>query len=227
MDIALIGYGKLGKMIEDIILKEGKHKIIVIINSKDEINRLDYHKVDVAIEFTSPESVIGNISYCASKQIPIVIGTTGWHNEMEKIKNLIISNNSSLIWASNFSIGVNVFFHINKYVASLLNKFPEYEVSLKEIHHTQKKDAPSGTAISLAKDIALNKKVSFNDIKISSERKDEAVGYHEIKYKSLVDEIVISHNAYNREGFAKGAIHAAEFIVNKKGVFELKDIISL
>ncbi len=238
MRIALIGYGKMGKAIEEIAL-EKKHEVVlkIDINNADEFTKENISKADVAIEFTGPHSAFDNVIKCLQLGIPIVCGSTGWLDKFDEVKNYCNKQNGTFIYSSNYSIGVNLFFELNTYLAKLMNNHSEYNVMLEEIHHTQKKDAPSGTAITLAEqvlqNIASKKKwvnhISDNaeDLEIISERIDPAPGTHKIKYQSPIDDIEIIHTAHNRKGFAGGAVLAAEFASNKKGIFSMKDVLGL
>jgi len=236
MNIALVGYGKMGKAIEEIALANG-HTIglkIDLDNAAD-LNAQNVVGIDVAIEFTGPHSAFDNVMKCLSLGIPVVCGSTGWLENYEKAKTFCEAQNGTLIYASNFSIGVNLFFEVNKTLAALMAKHTNYEVSLHEIHHTQKKDAPSGTAISLAEQVISNnsskrtwvneKPDVANELFIESERTDPYPGLHEVKYSSEIDDIIITHNAHNRNGFALGAVLAAEFIKDKKGIFTMTDVL--
>jgi len=238
MKIALIGYGKMGKAIEEIALQQG-HEIILKINThnKELLSSSSLQKADVAIEFTSPESAIENIEHCLQAGIPLVCGTTGWTNALPQIQARCTALNGAMVYASNFSIGVTLFFELNTKLAALMANQPQYEVILEEIHHTQKKDAPSGTALTLATQIlAYNKKkkqwvndISDNpeDLEIISQRIDPTPGTHSVKYASVVDDIEIIHTAHNRTGFAAGAVLAATFIKEKKGIYTMKDVLGL
>lgn len=239
MKIALIGYGKMGKAIEEIALQKG-HTIVlkVDINNAEDLNAENLKNADVAIEFTGPHSAVNNILKCIEYGVPVISGSTGWLVEWEKVAEFCEAQNGTLIYASNYSIGVNLFFEVNKHLAAMMNAYPEYDVMLKEIHHTQKKDAPSGTAITLAeqvlsnltrKDKWLNEAQTINskEIAILSERIDPAPGTHHVKYSSTIDNIEIIHTAHNRIGFAGGAIKAAEFAVGKKGIFGMKEVLGL
>lgn len=238
MNIALIGYGKMGKAIEKIAL-EKNHTIGLKISSQnsEELNEENLKNVDVAIEFTNPHSVIQNISFLLQHNIPVVCGSTGWNNEIDKIHSLCLQKNGSFLWASNFSVGVNLFFEINKYVAQIMNLHSNYNIHVEEIHHTQKKDAPSGTAITIAEQIIekIQRKSKWintetqqlNELEIISKRKDPAPGTHIVKYLSEIDDIEISHTAHNRIGFASGALLAAEYIYTRKGIFNMKDVLGL
>lgn len=238
MKIALIGYGKMGKAIEEIALQQG-HEIVLKINShnKELLSSSSLQKADVAIEFSTPECAIENIEYCLQAGIPLVCGTTGWTNTLPQIQARCTALNGAMVYASNFSIGVNLFFELNTKLAALMANQPQYEVILEEIHHTQKKDAPSGTALTLATQIlAHNKKkkqwvndISDNpeDLEIISQRIDHTPGTHSVKYASVVDDIEIIHTAHNRSGFAAGAVLAATFIKEKKGIYTMKDVLGL
>jgi 4-hydroxy-tetrahydrodipicolinate reductase len=238
MKLALIGYGKMGKAIEEIALQRN-HEIVLTI---DEPNLSDFTKeniakADVAIEFTGPHSAYDNVKNCLEFGIPTVCGSTGWIEKMEEIKKICTEKNSSFIYSSNYSVGVNIFFEVNKKLAALMAGHKEYEVILEETHHTQKKDAPSGTAITLAGQIleqVKRKKQWVNelsenpdDLEIISQRIDPAAGTHSVKYSSATDDIEIIHTANNRKGFALGAVMAAEFIKDKKGFFTMKDVLNL
>lgn len=236
MRIALIGYGKMGKEIEQVAL-ERKHSIALIIdiNNLSDLTAQNLKKVDVAIEFSRPETVVNNIRTCFTGDIPIVTGTTGWLEHFETIKNECIKGDKSFFYASNYSLGVNVFFKVNQFLAKIMNNFEQYEVEMEEIHHIQKLDAPSGTAISLANDILksierkkqwqLNRQDNPESLKINAVRKDTVPGTHTIKYDSAVDYIEITHCAKSRKGFALGAVIAAEFIAGKKGFFCMDDLL--
>lgn len=238
MNIALIGYGKMGKAIETIALEKGHTIVLKIdINNASDFDKEHISKADVAIEFTGPHSAFNNVMKCLELGIPVVCGSTGWLDKWEEVKAYCEKQNGSLLYASNYSIGVNLFFEINKYVAQLMSHHPEYKVVMEEIHHTQKKDAPSGTAITLAEQVmaAIHQKKQWvnepsnnpADLEIISKRIDPAPGTHTIKYTSSVDDIEIIHTAHNRVGFAGGAVLAAEFIKNKKGIFSMKEVLGL
>jgi 4-hydroxy-tetrahydrodipicolinate reductase len=235
MNIALFGYGKMGQEIEAIALKRN-HNIVLKIdkNNSDSITEHDLKKADVAIEFSTPHTVIGNITTCMNAQLPIVVGTTGWHQDFDKVNELVKKKNGSLFYASNFSLGVNLFFKVNTYLAELMNNYHDYEVSMEEIHHIHKLDKPSGTAITLANQIIekINRKSTWSitdanstDLFIKDVREGEVPGTHIIKYQSDIDDIEIMHKAHNRKGFALGAVVAAEFLHGKKGVYTMSDII--
>lgn len=236
MNIALIGYGKMGKAIEQIALKKG-HSIVAKIDQNDSLNNLLNQNVDVVIEFTNPSAAFENIKFCLDNHIPVVSGTTGWLENYKKIVALTVTKNGAFFYTSNFSIGVNIFYQINKKLAKIMNDYPEYTPIIEEIHHTQKIDAPSGTAISLAEGIIkTSEKIenwvntptkSSNEIEIISKRIDNVLGTHTISYNSIVDSIEIKHTAHSREGFASGAIVAAEFIKSKKGVFGMNELLKI
>ncbi len=238
MNIALIGYGKMGKAIEEIAIQRG-HTIVLTIDFDNlaDFTKENLQKADVAIEFTGPHSAAHNVMRCLQYDVPLVCGSTGWLERWEEAKKLCEQTNGTLLYASNFSVGVNLFFEINKYVASLMNHHPEYDVMMEEIHHTQKKDAPSGTAITLAEQVLANisrKKTWINDIakkedalSIISKRIDPAPGTHSIKYTSEIDDIEIIHTAHSRKGFATGAVLAAEFLKGKKGIYSMKEVLGL
>lgn len=238
MKIALIGYGKMGKAIEQIALAQG-HEIVLKIHSSnvEEFTKENIQNADVCIEFTNPEAAVDNIKKCINAEVPIVSGSTGWWHHLPNILDICKEKNGTFLYASNFSIGVNIFFKINELVANIMNKYPEYNVSMEEIHHTAKKDAPSGTAISLAEGILkqyIHKKQWVNEItdnqenlSIISKREDPAPGTHIVRYESDIDNIELTHIAHNRMGFARGAILAALYIYDKKGIFTMKDVINL
>jgi 4-hydroxy-tetrahydrodipicolinate reductase len=238
MRIALIGYGKMGKNIERIARQRG-HEIVLRISTanKHELNEENLRHADVAIEFTQPEAAQANVVACLSADVPVVCGTTGWNEGLAHAEFKAIEHNTAFLQASNFSIGVNVFFELNKLLASLMDEQSDYKVSMEETHHTQKKDAPSGTAITLAEQIVENLKrikhwtkgaTSQPDLLgIESYRVENVPGTHHIKYSSAVDDIDIIHTAHNRDGFALGAILAAEFIYGKSGIFTMKDVLGI
>jgi 4-hydroxy-tetrahydrodipicolinate reductase len=228
MRIALVGYGKMGQAIEAIAIEKG-HEIVLKIDIN---NAADLNK-----EFTGPHSAFSNVMKCLELGIPVVCGSTGWLAKWDEVKQFCEKQNGTLIYASNYSIGVNLFFELNTRLAKLMSAYPQYEVMMEEIHHTQKKDAPSGTAITLAEQVLANitsKKQWVNhlsdnpeELEIISERMDPAPGTHKIKYSSSVDDIEIIHTAHNRIGFAGGAVMAAEFAIQKKGIFGIKEVLGL
>jgi 4-hydroxy-tetrahydrodipicolinate reductase len=238
MRIALIGYGKMGKMIEEIALERGHEIVLKIhIDNQDEFTQESVSKADVAIEFTGPDSAYENVKKCLDSGVPTISGSTGWNTKLSEIKEYCQQNKGSFLHTSNFSIGVNIFFEVNKLLAKLMNTQPDYEVSLKEIHHTAKLDAPSGTAVTLAEQILshlahkkswVNKEAQKEEeLSIISERIDPAPGTHFVKYSSEIDDIEIIHTAHNRKGFALGAVLAAEFIAGKKGIFTMQEVLGL
>lgn len=232
MKIALLGYGKMGKVIERIAQERG-HEIVLKKGSNSSFVGLE--NADVAIDFSVPDSAVSNISECFATNVPVVSGTTGWLEDYDHITTLCKEKNGAFIYGSNFSLGVNIFFELNEYLAKMMANLPQYQVSMEEIHHTQKLDAPSGTAISLANGIIANSKYeswtldapSEKEIHIEAKRISTVPGTHSIFYNSIVDQIEIKHTAHNREGFALGAVVAAEWLVDKKGIYTMKDVLSL
>ena len=237
MNIALIGYGKMGKAIEEIAISRG-HSVVVKFNSQNPLESSQLRTTDVAIEFSQPDLALKHIKLCADGQIPIVVGTTAWEEHLPEIINHIDKREASLIYSSNFSIGVNLFFEMNKYLARLMNDKTDYVASITEIHHTQKIDAPSGTAVTLAKDLISNhptysswkltgqsQNMEKSDLPISAIREENVPGTHLISYTSEIDTLTIEHQAHNRKGFALGAVIAAEFIHKKQGVYTMSDIL--
>jgi 4-hydroxy-tetrahydrodipicolinate reductase len=222
MNILLVGYGKMGKTIEKIAIQRG-HTIVgrVDVGSNDAIAS----GADVAIEFTQPGAAVGNITKCVEAGIPVVCGTTGWLEKLDDVKALVSKNNGAFFYASNYSLGVNIFFKVNEYLAKLMSSQEAYTVSIEETHHTQKKDSPSGTAITIADGIAKNSSVTREQIPIQSFRIDPAPGTHTVKYKSVVDDIEITHTAHSREGFALGAVLVAEWIKGRKGTLTMSDFL--
>lgn len=237
MKIALLGYGKMGREIEKLAVEKG-HEIVLAIDQPEdwETSQEALQSADTAIDFSIPESVLDNIHHCFDAGIPIVVGTTGWHDLIGEVRAECIARGQSLFWAPNFSIGVNMFFELNRKLASLMSNWPDYEISLEETHHIQKLDTPSGTAIVLANDIIRFhgrkekwvKESSDNpgDLGIRSNRIEEVTGTHQVVYESPEDLIEIIHTAKNRRGFAQGAILAAEWLAGKHGFFEMKDLLS-
>lgn len=235
MKIILLGYGKMGKEIEKIAL-ERNHQIVLKVdeNNASSITPSDLKNADAAIEFSTPHTVIGNIKKCFEAKLPIVVGTTGWYDKFDEIKKDCISGNNALFHATNFSLGVNLFFKVNRYLAEIMNNFPAYEVSMEEIHHIHKLDKPSGTAITLANQILekINRKKNWSiennkvdTLFIKDIREGEVPGTHIIKYTSDIDDIEIMHKAHNRKGFAVGSVLAAEFIAGKTGVYSMDDLV--
>jgi 4-hydroxy-tetrahydrodipicolinate reductase len=237
MNIALIGYGKMGKEIEQIALSRG-HKIALIVDAHNATTYTldELKKADVAIEFSTPDSALGNIYKCFEAGVPIVVGTTGWLEKLEEVKKKCADKKQTLFYTSNYSIGVNLFFKLNQQLAKLMNNHKEYNVHMEEIHHVHKLDSPSGTAISLANQVIANvdekKKwvnattADKNELGIVSKRLDEVPGTHTVTYASNIDEISITHIAYNRKGFALGAVVAAEWVHDKKGVFGMEQLMA-
>jgi 4-hydroxy-tetrahydrodipicolinate reductase len=238
MNLLIIGYGKMGKSIE-IIAKERGHNIagIIDVDNQSSLKDIDPPTVDVAIEFSQPDAAYENIRLCLEGGIKILSGTTGWLNRKEEVKDLCNSNSGTFFYASNYSIGVNLFFRLNKYLANLIKDYPQYRVNMTEIHHTEKKDAPSGTAISLADDIisaipGIKKWEDGNttlpeSLSIKSERTGEVPGTHIINYVSEIDQIEIKHEAFSRKGFALGAVLVAEWLKDKEGMLDMNDFLEI
>ena len=234
MNIALIGYGKMGKEIEQILLQRG-HTITLRSTRSTPFKAADLAGTDVAIEFTEPHSAVDNILKCFEAGVPVIVGTTGWYTRMPEVREACASMNGGLFTASNFSIGVNILFKVNKELARIMSDFEEYTPSMEEIHHTAKRDAPSGTAITLAEGILENypsrqgwineSTEDVHQLGIVSRREGEVPGTHIVRYSSGVDEIQLVHQAYNRKGFALGAVKAAEYMHGKKGVFGMSDLL--
>lgn len=232
MKIALLGYGKMGKVIERIALERG-HEIVL---KKDEFNSYDgLSTADVAIDFSVPTAAVANISNSFHANVPVVSGTTGWLEHYEEMIALCNEKQGGFISSSNFSLGVNIFFELNEYLAKIMSQFDSYKVTMEEIHHTQKLDAPSGTAISLAKGVIENSNYAnwtledakTNEIHIEAKRIGDVPGTHTVTYDSIVDNIELKHTAHNREGFALGAVIAAEWLAGKKGIYTMKDVLNL
>jgi 4-hydroxy-tetrahydrodipicolinate reductase len=245
MNIALLGYGKMGKIIEK-IATDRKHTIVLKIDydNQHELTTENLQKADVVIEFTTPGSVLSNIDHCFKANVPIVVGTTGWHEHLDEVKEKCLQGNNTLLYATNFSVGVNIFFHINRKLAKLMNNYPYYDVQVEEIHHTQKLDSPSGTAITIAEGIIDNldakkdwvnvltadgqdaddSNIKNDQLLIESFRIDSVPGTHTVIYDSEVDSIEFKHTAHNRNGFALGAVLAAEWLHNKKGFYSVEDM---
>lgn len=236
MNIAIVGYGKMGKEIEQIALDRG-HNIIIRIdeNNINSINSDSFKKVNVAIEFSNPESAYSNINLCLDNNIPVVSGTTGWLNKIDDVIKRCNNESKTFFYASNFSLGVNLFFKLNEHLAKIMNNFSDYNVKIEETHHIQKLDAPSGTAITLAEGLIENidrkniwekEKADSNDaIIVKSYREGNVSGNHKVIYDSAFDKLIIEHDAKSRKGFALGAVLAAEFITNKKGYFTMNDLL--
>ncbi|MDB5125482.1 MAG: dapB [Mucilaginibacter sp.] len=242
MKIALLGYGKMGKIIEKIALSR-KHEIVLTIDHDNlhDLTAENLQKADAVIEFTMPASVLSNIDHCFNAGVPIVVGTTGWHDKIDEVKQRCEEGNNALMYATNFSVGVNIFFHINRMLAKVMNNYPYYDVQVEEIHHTQKLDAPSGTAITIAEGIIDNLEsknewvnvlttddshddgnVATDQLLIESMRIDSVPGTHTVIYDSEVDTIEFKHTAHNRNGFALGAVLAAEWLHDKKGFYSVE-----
>jgi len=238
MKIAIVGYGKMGKTIEKIARDRG-HEISFAVDhgEADKLLQISKENTNVAIEFTQPEAAYENIKHLISNKVPVVSGTTGWLDKKPAIEELCQQKDGTFFYASNFSIGVNIFFKLNEYLANMMSNFNEYDVKMEEIHHTEKKDAPSGTAITLAEGILSQikgKKQWINEVSasaellpIASKRIDKVPGTHTVNYYSLVDDIEIKHTAHSREGFAKGAVIVAEWLQDKKGVLSMNDFMKI
>jgi 4-hydroxy-tetrahydrodipicolinate reductase len=233
MNIALLGYGKMGKTIEQIAVKRG-HTIVLTVDKED--TGYDITKADVAIDFSIPTVAYNNISNCINNRIPVISGTTGWLHDYDNVVALCKEKQGAFIYASNYSLGVNIFFELNKTLAKMMSTLKQYNVSMEEIHHTQKLDAPSGTAITLANDIIANNsnfdnwklnETSNRTIPIVAKRIEDVPGTHTINYESEVDTITIEHIAHTRQGFALGAVIAAEWLVGKTGVFTMNDVLNI
>ena len=235
MRVAIIGYGKMGHEIEQVLIQRG-HTVALIIdqNNTEDLCAEKLSDIDVAIEFTTPDTAYNNVRTCIECGTPVVCGTTGWHDKLEELQALCRENDSTMIWSSNYSLGVNITFRLNRYLAEIMNRFDAYNVSMEEIHHTQKKDAPSGTAISLANDILerVERKDKWvnepttdaNAIEITSLREGTVPGTHTVTYTSDDDKIEIKHTLFSRRALALGAVVAAEFIAPRKGVFTIDDL---
>jgi len=242
MNIALLGYGKMGQIIERFAIERGHEVVLKIgVENLTELTSANLKKADVAIDFSAPNAAVANIYQCFEAGLPIVVGTTGWYGELQQIKNDCLKSNNTLLYGSNFSVGVNLFFHLNKVLAKLMNNYPAYEVQVEEIHHTQKLDSPSGTAMTIAEDIieaverkhewvnevvgtAVPEAFKSEELLIESHRIENVPGTHTVIYSSEVDDIEIKHTAHNRAGFALGAIIAAEWLENKQGFYNIADV---
>jgi len=236
MKIALIGYGKMGKTIEEIAVSGGHTIVLKVSIDNLEDNTIDrIREADVAIEFTGPESAFDNIIRCLDAGVPVVSGSTGWLSKLDEVRQYCVKKNGTFLYASNFSIGVNIFFELNNRLAALMAPHPEYEPRITEIHHTEKRDSPSGTAITLAEQLLekIQRKKEWvnhisdnlDELEILSERVDPAPGTHTVEYNSAIDTITITHTAHSRRGFAAGAVLAAEFIATKKGLYRMSDVL--
>jgi len=237
ISVVLIGYGKMGQEIESILLSQG-HTVAAIVDQNTPMDVEKCKQADVAIEFTMPEVAMENIEICAKIGLPIVVGTTGWYSHYPKAVEIINNYNSAMFTATNFSIGVHLFFETNRHLAKLMNQYKNYEPFIEEIHHTQKKDAPSGTAITTAENILNyythkdswnciqnNAESSLNQIQIDAKREENVPGTHTVAWKSEIDTIEITHIAHSRKGFAQGAVDAAIWLAGKKGIFTMKDLL--
>lgn len=244
MKIALLGYGKMGKMIESIAL-DRNHEVVLIIdqNNADELTQENLQKADVAIEFSTPDTVLNNIENCIAAGVPIVVGTTGWYGHLQRVKDDCLAAGSTVMYGSNFSVGVNIFFNVNQALAKMMNNFADqYDVAIEEIHHIHKLDSPSGTAITIAEDVIaeFESKTEWVDVPadaevtnhkpehliIASYREGEVPGTHAVIYDSDVDRIEFKHEAHGRQGFALGAVLAAEWLKGKKGFYSVKEMYS-
>ena len=237
MNIALIGYGKMGKSIEKMATQRGHHiSSIVDLDSQEKLSEIAPDNTDVVIEFSNPSSAFDNIGACLRQKVPVISGTTGWLDQLPNVEALCVAHQGTFLTASNFSLGVNIFFKLNEWLSQVMGQFPDYKIDIEETHHLQKLDKPSGTAITLAEDIikthphyrrwALDASKE-NDIKIASFRQEEVAGKHVIKYHSSIDTIAITHEAHSREGFTLGAVLVAEWIQDKKGIFTMNDFIKI
>jgi len=247
LKIALLGYGKMGKAVEKIALSKN-HEIIYKVNLENayDFMPISLQYVDVAIDFSMPSAAVENILKCFEAKVPIIVGTTGWYDQFEMIKEKCLTEGQAMVYSSNFSVGVNIFFKLNKILAKMMSEQPDYNVMIEEIHHTEKKDHPSGTALSLAKQLLAENKnktewkgrLLYNEnmpsqsakpheLLIESKRVADVTGDHTVRYESIIDEIEITHRAKSRYGFAKGAIMAAEWIQGKKGIYTIDDILEL
>lgn len=240
MNITLMGYGRMGHEIEKMAQERGHH-----INARIDVNSLQDQKeealqnADVVIEFTQPDAVLANIDFCLAQNTPVVTGTTGWHEALEEVAHKVSSSKGAVFYASNFSIGVNILFHLNALLARIMGNYPDYKAEMEEVHHIHKKDSPSGTAVTLAQQILANhpayakwreveniQEASGDILPIVAKRENEVPGIHRVTYGSAIDEITLSHSAKNRKGFALGAVLAAEWMVGKKGLYTMKDMLN-
>ncbi len=226
----------MGKEIESVLLEKG-HSISVKVNSSSSLSTIDFSDTDVVIEFSTPLTAKSNIEFCLNNHLPIVVGTTGWYNHLDDLKQLCHTKNGALLYGTNFSIGVNVFFKVNEFLADIMDKFNDYTCEVKEIHHTEKIDAPSGTGITIAnqviekinrydewKNLPSNQINNSKTLSLASERLPNVPGTHIVKYENDIDKIELTHTAHNRKGFALGSVLAAEWLLNKKGIYEMKDV---
>lgn len=239
MRIALLGYGKMGKMIERIAVSRGHQVVLVVdLDNQADCSVEQLRQADVAIEFTTPAVAVDNYKWCMDAGVPVVSGTTGWLDRWEEVVGYCREKGGGFFYASNFSIGVNIFFRLNKYLAKMMDNFRDYKIFIEETHHIHKLDAPSGTAITLAEGIIKNhsayrswklyqgEELGEDVLPVAAKRIGEVPGIHGVTYKSAVDEIEIRHSAFSREGFAQGAVFAAEFLLGKKGVYGMDDLLS-
>jgi 4-hydroxy-tetrahydrodipicolinate reductase len=237
MKVALIGYGKMGKILHELLTQEAVHEVFILPKERPANWEDELASCDVAIEFTSPDQVIENLEACFKLGVPVVTGTTGWLTNLESVSQSCIEQQGALFYASNFSVGVHLFVRMNAWMADFMQAHPEYALHLQETHHIHKKDAPSGTAIWIADEIIKHRNnlshwCNVNDsapggLPIDAIREGETIGKHSVQYISANDEIVLTHNAFNRKGFAAGAIEAAKFIHNKQGIFTMQDLLNL
>ncbi|MGJ1392708.1 4-hydroxy-tetrahydrodipicolinate reductase [Sphingobacterium spiritivorum] len=242
MKIVLLGYGKMGQLIEKFAQKRG-HEVILVVDqhNRETLTAQDIQDADVAIDFSVPSGALENISLCFEASVPLVVGTTGWYDHLDEVKDICLETDQSLLYGSNFSIGVNIFFHINKMLAKAIQPYHQYDVQVEEIHHVHKLDAPSGTAITIAEGILNNSDTKHqwvnelvddgdgiipkpNELLIESLRIEEVPGTHTVLYSSEVDQIEFKHTAHNREGFALGAVIAAEWLQGKKGFYQVTEM---
>ena len=242
MKIAILGFGKMGQIIEQFATERG-HDVVLKVNADnlEELTVSNLKNADVAIDFSTPDSVLQNIALCFDAGVAIVVGTTGWYGRLQEVKNQCIEGNNTLLYASNFSVGVNVFFFVNRVLAKIMNRYPQYEVQVEEIHHTEKLDSPSGTAMSIAEGIIgeLNRKNEWvneligshselitkpDQLLIESHRIEDVPGTHTVIYSSEVDDIEFKHKAHSRAGFALGAVLAAEWVYGKNGFYDITDM---
>lgn len=242
MKIAILGYGKMGRIIEQFAIDRG-HQIVLKVNVEnlEDLNLENLRMADVAIDFSTPDSALRNIEICFEANVPVVVGTTGWYGRLQEVKNKCEDGNNTMLYASNFSIGVNIFFFVNKLLAKIMNRYPQYEVLVEEIHHTEKLDSPSGTAMTIAEGIleGLSRKNEWvnelidsgeelitkpNQLLIESHRIEDVPGTHTVIYSSEVDDIEFKHKAHSRAGFALGAVIAAEWLVDRTGFFNISDM---
>jgi 4-hydroxy-tetrahydrodipicolinate reductase len=238
MKIAILGYGKMGEQVE-IVALEKKHEIVAFIDDEEDWKKFydKFLKADVAIDFSVPTVVVDNIYKCFANNIPIVIGTTAWYERLDEVKQKCKELNQTMFYGSNFSLGVNLFYELNRVLAQLMNGHEEYDVSIEETHHTAKQDSPSGTAITLANDIIkyLSHKETWinemndnkSELSIKSQRIDNSIGTHIVTYSSVMDEIEIKHTSFNRKAYAVGAVAAAEWLIGKKGIYKMRDMLKI